>query len=150
MKIPIVNLTPHPIRLLRRLETTPGFEVIVEIDPHRGQDGRPAPARVFMRLGEENAWSTPLLGVTVRRCSTPGEITGLPARVETRQPTGSIYGTTMSWPAVVYIVSEVVAQALRDSGSPRDDVFTVGKGPDDLERKDGQVYGSYVLEEVFR
>jgi hypothetical protein len=136
----IHNLTPHVVRLLAR-ELGGGFSLLAVLPPAE------MPARVVMTSGERLpllGWAT---GLTVRACSIPGEITGLPERATVDVPAGhGVMEVRPNTPRRFYLVSSLVAQALRGQG--RDDVFTVGTGPGDLERKDGQVWGTYALEQA--
>lgn len=147
-----VNLTPHTVRLLERVPGG-GFTLLADLPPAKES------ARVSMRLGRQLANPTGLLdadvtpaslGFVTRTASDFGAVTGLPpphARTDS-VPTGSSSGAMMEVPAQrqpLYIVSTLVAQALRGQG--RQDVFSPGTGPEDVQRgPDGQVYGLYALE----
>lgn len=151
-----VNLTPHTIRLLER-RPGGGFVLLADLKPSG------TVARVTMRLGRQLANPSGLLdadvtpagvGFVTRAASEPGEVTGLPplgARVEA-VPTGSSSGARMEVVAPPerqprYIVSTLVAQALRGQGSW--DVYSPGTGPEDMQRgPDGQIYGVYALEQA--
>jgi hypothetical protein len=140
----IHNLTPHVVRLLARAPNG-GLRLVAVLEPY------PVPARVTMTPGIALGLLSWVLdeppGLTVRSCSTPGAVTGLPERATVDVPAGhGVVSRRPASPVRLYLVSALVAQALRGQG--RDDVVTVGKGPNDLERKDGQVWGTYVLEQV--
>lgn len=135
----IVNLTPHVVRLLvRKHDGTAG--VLAVLDP------APVPARVEMAPGvaiNQFGWTR----LSLRTAPVPGDVVGLPPRAAADVPAGNgLMAVPPSNPVRLYIVSAIVAQALRGRG--RDDVFTVGTGPRDIERRDGQVWGTYALEQV--
>lgn len=80
------------------------FEVVLEIEPVMGQDGKPDPARVSQIAGM-TAWVEGI-PVPVSHPSTYGPIEGLPGLGELEVDT-------------LYVVSLFCAQALREQGDPR-------------------------------
>lgn len=115
-----VNLTPHPIRLranATNLAAEPDPTDIV-IDPRRGEDGKPTPARVPTTPGQS---LPPLAGIATYGRTTYSQVEGLPPPVA---------GT-------VYLVSVLFA-----GRTERDDLFIPGTGPQDkpVRNDEGQVF----------
>lgn len=119
----IVNLNPHPMVL--RVNTA---NLVAEADPtdlvvqpRRGVDGKPTPARVN---------------------STAGQLTGDINGVATygRTQWGSVEGLPAPETGTIYLVSALVGGRTEITG--RDDVFMPGTGPKDgaVRTAEGQIY----------
>lgn len=118
-----INLNPHPMRLrvnAANVAAEPDPDDIV-VEPRKGSDGKPMPARVSTTPGGALA---PIGGMAAFDRTHYGAVEGLP------EPQ----------PDTVYLVSALIAGRPEIAG--RDDVFVPGTGPKDGTVRDGngQVY----------
>ncbi len=121
--IKFVNLNPHPMRLrlnVANLAAEPDSTDIV-VEPRRGADGKPQPARVSTTPGGS---LVPIDGMAAFDRTAYGAVDGLP------EPQ----------PDTIYLVSALIAGRPEIAG--RDDVFVPGTGPKDGTVRDanGHVY----------
>lgn len=121
--IKFVNLNPHPMVMRLNAANTaaePDAGDIV-VQPRRGEDGKPAPARVATVPGQLTGG---LGGVPAYGRTTFGAVEGLPA------PEAD----------TIYLVSALVGG--RPEVADREDVFVPGTGPKDgvVRTSEGQIY----------
>lgn len=118
-----VNLCPHVLRLRTNADNKDPIpdQTDIVVEPFKGEDGRPAPARVSTMSGGA---LPPIEGVAVFGRTAYGAVEGLPDPKE----------------GVIYLVSALVAGRPEVAG--RDDVFVPGTGPKDGVIRDaaGQVH----------
>ncbi len=121
--IKFVNLNPHPMVLRSNAANTvaePDAGDIV-IQPRRGEDGKPAPARVSSVAGQ-----------------LTGDLGGVPAYGRTTF--AAVEGIPAPEAGTVYLVSALVGG--RPEVADREDVFVPGTGPKDgaVRTVEGQIY----------
>ena len=120
----LINLTPHPISLIRD-----GVETVLPPHAPKGQE-----PRVGARPGG-NLPDHPLAGVVdIHDPDVFGEVENLPG----------------PQPGVFIVVSGMVGEALRKQGIPRPDVLVPGTGPSDgaVRNDKGQISGVTRLKKI--
>ena len=121
--IKFVNLNPHPM-VLRINATNTAAEPDdgdIVVQPRRGEDGKPAPARVATVPGQ-----------------LTGDLGGLPAYGRTTF--GVVEGLPAHEADTIYLVSALIGG--RPEVIDRDDMFVPGTGPKDgaVRTVEGQIY----------